>query len=336
VESQRNYPEPPNAATVGATSPEQVSELRRLLAPLEPHTFVEQYWGRKPVHIRGTSAKFAELFDTDRFHEAVRRATSRGVRSFRLGVVLPPDVYDPLGLTSTEQIGADDIDRWLAQGNTICANDIGAGDERLARFAETIRSQLMFTGRVRFNCYLSPDGSGADTHFDARVATTLQISGRKRWRFGERPAVDWPLSNGQVRRDGTAAWMSPLAGLGDLEGRRVDESEFTEVVLEPGDVLILPAGTWHNAKAIGSSLALNLTFTPMRFLELLLRAAESELLADPNWRAGVPPVLRDDLPKKDHPPAVLAYVEQRLDEFRGFAGTLRDTSVAALWNDIAR
>jgi ribosomal protein L16 Arg81 hydroxylase len=331
VDAHLNHPE-----LAAAVSPGQVSELSRLLAPLEPHTFVEEYWARKPLHIRGTSAKFTGLFDSDRFFAAVRRAETRGDRSFRIGVVLPPDAYDPLGLTSTEPIRAADIDHWLARGNTICVNDISAGDDRLAEFAEAIRSELMFTGRVRFNCYLSPDGSGADTHFDARVATTLQIEGRKRWRFAERPAIDWPPSNAQVRRDGTAAWLSPLAGFGDLDGKPVDESEFAEVVLEPGDVLILPAGTWHNAKAAGGSLALNLTFTPMSFLELLLRAVQPQLLASSDWRGGPPVVLRDDVSHKEAHPAVLAYIDQRLDELRRLAEALGGARVADLWREIAR
>ena len=40
--------------------------------------------------------------------------------------------------------------------------------------------------------------------------------------------------------------------------KRPDESRFVEAVLRPGDILYMPKGVWHQAAAVGESMALTL------------------------------------------------------------------------------
>lgn len=42
-------------------------ELGRLLAPVTRQAFVERYWGREPLYVRGPPEKFAGLFDRESF-----------------------------------------------------------------------------------------------------------------------------------------------------------------------------------------------------------------------------------------------------------------------------
>lgn len=312
-------------------------EFVHLVSPLEPQAFLRDYWQVRPLHIKGTPAKFRELFDRRRLDEALARAASLShVRSFQVNALQPAVADEPLALASMERVASETVPELLSQGFTICVNDVGAADDQLYAYARAVKRQMHYVGGVRFNCYLSPDASGADTHFDARVSTTIQLEGRKRWRFSPLPVVAWPLSNAQVDCDGAPRWMSPWVGGREWEHLEpVAEDGFVEVVLEPGDVLCLPAGTWHNAKAIGESLALNLAFSPGPFFQVLARLLETAFMASPQWRGGAPPTIGQDPVDGGLPPAVEQYLAERLGEVGEFvAGVdLRDPGIAQVWRD---
>jgi hypothetical protein len=68
-----------------------------------------------------------------------------------------------------------------------------------------------------------------------------------------------------------------------------DEQDTTEVVLEPGDLLILPAGIWHEAcGGEGGSLALYLSFAPISYTLLVRNLLDSLLTPEPGWRSPAP------------------------------------------------
>ncbi|GAC1353153.1 MAG: hypothetical protein NVSMB1_23580 [Polyangiales bacterium] len=65
--------------------------------------------------------------------------------------------------------------------------------------------------------------------------------------------------------------------------------KMTETTLHPGDLLYLPAGTWHTTKAHGFSLSLTVTFQPRRPLTLFIRALERLLGERAEWVSSLPP-----------------------------------------------
>jgi len=234
-----------------------------------------------------------------------------------------------------ERATPEEVDRKLAEGLTVCANDIGVGDQRLTFFGRTIREQMSYVGNVWFNCYLSPDGSGANTHFDCTVTTALQIEGSKRWRYSQLPVIDLPPSNAQAREDGTPLWMLPSLGCAEWDRlEHVDEAAFNEVVLEPGDLLYLPAGTWHNAKAIGVSLALNMVFDPMSFFNFLMHIIEPHFTPHVGWRGNPPPVYYENVHTGRLPLEVQSYLRDRFQELREFIDSFNLDGVVV--NDIWR
>src|SRR5208337_2351486 len=91
-------------------------------------------------------------------------------------------------------------------GATICLTEIDSRVPRLAYFAAAIKRQLGHPGLVAFNAYLSGPGAGLNWHFDARIASTLQIEGTKRWRFSKRVALEWPRGNALMKTDGSARY----------------------------------------------------------------------------------------------------------------------------------
>ncbi len=223
-------------------------------------------------------------------------------------------------------------------GATLCLSQVETRVARLAPFVAAIKRQLGYPGKASFNAYLSPPGSGFNWHFDARIASTLQIDGTKRWRFSRRPAIAWPRANGTLHADGTPHYADP--GVTPQTWERLeplDESDVDEVLLEPGDLLILPAGTWHEAcGGTGGSLALNLSFTPVSYTTLVRGLLDALLLHDAAWRSAAP-VLPDDAPGTVDADGVAAIAAQLRHAAAALSVLSGDSAeVARLWSAYVR
>jgi Cupin superfamily protein len=282
------------------------TELEALLSPITTETFVREYWAKKPLFVKGFPDKYEGVLNRDAF---LRALSGPGPApddflqaSFDKGsgsrASIKPAISE--GWVSTAfKASADEAVPLLEAGATLCANQIETRVPGLVPLLAAIKRQLGYPGKMYFNGYLSPPEAGFNWHFDARIASTLQIEGTKRWRFSNRAAVPWPRSNGALRVDGTGVYTDPLVqqleSIGfwqSGEGRRgipFDERDTTEVLLEPGDLLILPAGVWHDAcSGADGSLALNLSFSPISYTLLMRNLLDAILTPNPGWRAPAP------------------------------------------------
>lgn len=319
-----------------SSSDQDAALLEAFLAPLSPKDFIEREWGRRPLHLRGSPERVASVFDLERFRKAVARGSAAAHRrNFQVSAIV--EDFDGAN-TCTEPIDEGEIGSTLSEGATVCVHDIGVGDDRLDAFGQAIRRAMRFGGGVSFNCYLSPDRSGADTHFDQSITTAIQISGRKRWRYSTAPALAWPPANARLESDGTRQWTLPWLGVnGWDELPPVTLNDFAEVVLEPGDILCLPAGTWHSAKALGQSLALNMTFSPLPTHRLLAAILGDLFEQNEAWRAGPPPAWHEAGDDGQLLAAPLSrYLDARLAEVRGALAQLSadDPRILRLWRDL--
>jgi ribosomal protein L16 Arg81 hydroxylase/catechol 2,3-dioxygenase-like lactoylglutathione lyase family enzyme len=323
----------PDQAEVGGGEPDPAigrgglmtfgNELRELLAPLTPDVFLNRYWEREPLYIPGKPDKFSRLFDREAFDRAVLKQKEKGI----LIRVSFDDESRNKTVGMHVSIKASQIDYYYSRGASVCVDPIERGDENLAHFAAAIKSQLNHAGGVSVKSYLSPGGAGFNTHFDAQVATTLQIEGRKRWRFSRQPALAFPRNNGFLSADGVIRYSGRLPSSTQSWERveQVDEADFMEVILEPGDVLCLPPGTWHNAKAIGHSLALNLSFAPLNFLDLLYRVLAPVLASNLEWRRNMPAVWAETKRSGILPPQLEEFFRDRLNELQEIIATIDPT-----------
>lgn len=291
-------------ASIGAS----LRELQHLLHPISCEEFVNSYFSRRALFIEGAANKFEHLFSWQKLDQALERG--QHIRDKRYNIMASFARGEAEG-SSKRMMEAphSQVESLFKQGATICITNIHMADPTLARWAQTIRAQLNFAGLVGVNCYISPDGAGLSTHYDSRVVTNIQIAGRKGWRYSIEAAKHWPDHNA-VYQDGR------IEAVGD-GGRAPPELEFGEVEMKPGDLLCLPAGAWHSARAAGQSLAINVYFQPRNFLEQLIPVLQSFAAASGEWRAGTPPSL--DNVHGEMPPAVAEYIRQRMDEFQKMA-----------------
>jgi hypothetical protein len=292
-------------------------ELGSLLAPITPAAFVHDYWARKPLFIKGFPQKYRGLFDAAAFSRALaapgplpedflRASFDRKTGSGGSAAATNGEARSSAFRASVEQA----VPLYDA-GATLCMSQVESRLPTLVPFLAAIKRQLGYPGRVSFNAYLSPPGSGFNWHFDSRIASTLQIEGTKRWRFSAYPAIAWPRANGTLEADGTAHYADPSVVAADWERLRgLDEAEVTEVLVEPGDLLVLPAGVWHEAcGGAGGSLALNLSFTPISYTLIVRNLLDAVLTPDAGWR-GPAPVLALDVPGQVESQAVAAISAQ--------------------------
>src|SRR5215468_5430289 len=238
--------------------------LELLLRPLDPTVFLGEHWARRPAVLRDTRDRWAGLFDEDALVRCIARqgqarAASRTRDDAHVERVIRPD----------------EARASLAAGETLCASAIDSFDDRLASFLARLGARIAFPGPLLFNCYLSPDGAGFGTHFDNHSVFILQLEGAKHWRYSATPAVEFPTENIIVPAHGEIAVPRPAEAVA-----RPDERSFVETLLEPGDVLYLPAGTWHRARAVGRSLALTLMVSSFSVHRLIAAALERALLDD--------------------------------------------------------
>ena len=244
-------------------------ELAELLSPVSCEDFVDRYFARQSLHVKGHAGKFDHIFSMERLRLALARG--QHIEDPRFNLTASFAGGEKAGSRKpmfSAQLGeASDL---LKSGATICITNIHMADPFLARWAQAIRARLSFTGTVGVNCYASPDGAGLPMHYDRRVATTLQIAGKKRWIYSTEAAKRWP--------DNNATYFEGRAEPADIDvGTLPDDMAFQEVELNPGDLLCLPAGAWHAARGVGYSLALNLYFARLSEFQTLM----SETLAEP-------------------------------------------------------
>jgi ribosomal protein L16 Arg81 hydroxylase len=279
------------------------SPLARILFPLSASEFVERYFQRHALKISGTRQKFDFLFRPGDLETNLERV---------------PDIlaYFP---DRQAKIDPAEIQDMVRSGATVCLIGLESAHANLANAANRIKSELHYSGEVAFRAYLSAPSRGIfDVHYDARVATTLQIAGQKRWWYATTPAVPFPLSNsGRSSQRRHSRHRPPT------------RASLRSVLLRPGDLLCLPAGTWHCARAQTMSLALSLTFGHHRtgVFDSIAAALRQRLERDPAWRAPLPATTRT--PPRDRVPAdVAAILGERIDLLQRELTRMRQSTAA--------
>lgn len=284
-------------------------ELERLLGGVSPARLVREYWGKKMLHVSGFAGRYRGLFDRDAFFRAIERGARLPPSSgFELWAAFDGrserDEFTPMTRIQPSQART-----MLAAGATVQARHVTLVDANLAAFSSAIKAQIGCPGTLMLSAFLSPDGAGFKTHFDAKNVIGWQIEGRKRWRVSKRKAVDTPtkgalyLSSGYGRyEDGSEpaeAWE---------QFRRIPSKDFVDVELAEGDAFFVPAGIWHGCDAQGESLSMSFAVAHCTVADVLASALGALLGSEASWRSA--PVLAADEHASD------AFWGARLGELR--------------------
>lgn len=175
---------------------------------------------------------------------SVRGLRTPFLRVARAGRTLPATRFTRgggVGAGVADQLDDAALARLHAEGHTLVLQGLHRVHPPVIEFAQQLALDLGHP--VQVNAYVTPrQAQGFDDHYDVHDVFVMQTSGRKRWLI--RPPVhihplrDEPWTDRRAEID-RAAQAEPLL----------------DVVLQPGDVLYLPAGFLHAARALGETSA---------------------------------------------------------------------------------
>lgn len=245
------------------------SPLGRLIAPVSVSTFLNEYFEKKPLLVRGASPTRFEGYVTSR--DVDRCVTTLGMHHPELSLVDNTRTLDAAEYTFPS--GMIDVARFyklFSEGATIIAPNLERKHMPLAELCRGLECEL--STRFQANIYLTPPNSqGFRTHYDTHDVIVLQVEGSKHWMLYDTP-VELPFRGQDYHPKHTPA--GPVS---------------EEFDLNPGDVLYLPRGVMHDARAMtGSSLHITLGLMFTSWTDLLVEALGAVGLSDPRFRASLP------------------------------------------------
>lgn len=251
-----------------------------LIAPLQVEHFLREYHDRRPIHIPAPAdAARHGAFQWERLNALLSirsHWTQDNVKLIMNSHPIAPEFY------MDETIGRADpakIDVFFGMGASLVANNVHEIAPEVRAVCNMLGQQ--FSGRAGANAYCSFGGVQAfATHFDLHDVFAIHCEGEKIWRLYENRAEN-PITHPPATEDAQAR-------IDAARGRLVHE-----VKMQPGDVLYIPRGWYHDALA-SSNASLHLSFGVLPYHgRLLFQLLEEEALNLSAFRAYLPDARTD-------------------------------------------
>jgi ribosomal protein L16 Arg81 hydroxylase len=212
--------------TVGSTA------LERCVG--EPEPFIARHFRQRSAVWRQPADAFADLFDLSIADHLLTTAGLRtpAVRLVRNGSGIPSSEWTTSatigGVSMPGIVDPRAVLREYDEGATLVLQGLHRFWPPLRRFCRELEVALGHPCQV--NAYITPAGAqGLALHHDSHDVFVLQAFGRKRWEIH--------AGDGGDTEDG------------DSDDGDLGDGHPWDLVLEPGDVLYMPAGTPHAARA---------------------------------------------------------------------------------------
>lgn len=255
------------------------------IAPESPAEFFRNIHGKRWAHLQGDPAKAGAIFGWDDLNAILAMDVwNAGTVTLMMdGKRVPAGAYCRQTVNRSKVSGAyPDRARVLAllrDGASLVLNDMSS----LAPATQGVLDMLNATlnGRGAANLYYSQQKRRAfHSHYDRHEVFALQVHGRKQWRIYRGRAED-PIEHPR------------FLNLPQAEYDRQKGPLDREVTTEPGDVLYLPRGQFHDALATDGD-SLHITFSIVAPMGL-------HLIYDMANRLVEEAAFRRDLPRLDGP-----------------------------------
>jgi bifunctional lysine-specific demethylase and histidyl-hydroxylase NO66 len=278
------------------------------IAPFDPVEFKTQYYGKKPLHIRRQNPSLEKLFPNPlpwtRFNEVLSLMPYWNEETLKVfyknRLALRENYCDLSNLTADANAPADPgkIKALLGLGASLVANHIHRVCPEVGVISQMLQRE--FAASSGANAYCSfKQVQAFNTHFDLHDVFAVQAEGEKLWHVYE------------ARADNPILPVPP----GDEAEKRLIDSRgklLFETVMQPGDILYLPRGQYHDA-ITGSEASLHVTYwvKPATGLSLF-KLIESALTAESEFRAFLPDA-NDAATLKEHLTRLSRHVDRLIN-----------------------
>jgi ribosomal protein L16 Arg81 hydroxylase len=259
-----------------------------IMAPLGIERFFAEYEGQRPLHLKGGAAdKFARIMNWAKLNDLLGMATIWSQNSLQLVLDKEPIPAARYCALAAGRDGGqvlrpdpDQVQGFLKRGATLIANDIDHLSAELTAFSQGMEQAL--GGKVQGNLYLSSRRrQGFAAHFDTHDVYAVHVEGTKTWHVYEGRKTD-PIAHALFK-------TLPAEHHEQAKGRKL-----MDVHMEPGDLLYLPRGQYHDALADEGGavhIAFGVTYPiGMDVMSLLYE----RVVAEPEFRANLPRPGRPD------------------------------------------
>ncbi len=238
--------------------------VEALLAPLTPHAFLADYWERDSLLLAGDRTRGAgclSVDDVEYLCYSLPRCERDWLRLIKDGKELPEHLY----ATREGMVDLAKVWRAYEAGFTIQLSKMHKRWKPVAAICRALeqtltRAGVLLTSRTGAHVYLTPRGTqGFHTHYDYHDVFVLQVDGRKRWHVHEWVG-NYPLERRSA--DAPSDVIPPVK---------------QDIVLEPGDLLYIPRGVYHDARATEDDHSLHITFSmfPATWVDLIQKLLPS-------------------------------------------------------------
>ncbi|WP_157811393.1 JmjC domain-containing protein [Pseudomonas qingdaonensis] len=230
--------------------------------------FLDEYFDRAALHIKGSPQKFASLLDMQAFNQILNsntllypkvRITNHNNTIHKYDLI---DDVDRYANNQNNTLNKKKMLHAIARGGTLVFDNIQQHSARLENFTDTLASEL--NTRIGMNgYYTAANQRGVNPHFDRHDVLVLQIHGSKRWYYRDEQHV---LSKA-IRHQRVPAIDAAATG-------------WSSVLLEQGDVFYCPRGLWHFTRTEARHSAhLAVGLYPLTLREWLVRQEQDENFA---------------------------------------------------------
>ncbi len=256
--------------------------LGDLLFPMTDSDFFKSHWPENLLFISAQQGKLEKIFSIP---ELQNLETLVKVRTQKVRACLPDfdDEYSSIHLEPKDALKAYD------NNMTLVFDQMQNQNEIISQMLTQLTTELgLVVGSLEQNLcqarsivYATPEWCGTRLHFDANANFIIQISGSKKWTLAKNKSVEYP-----TERFTTGSFEMPLALEKQCHDQLLDSvpDDAIEYIMQPGCVLYVPRGYWHETTTDENSLSLNFTFSQPSWSDVFSKSVHAYLLKNPEWR----------------------------------------------------
>jgi ribosomal protein L16 Arg81 hydroxylase len=258
-----------------------IESLASLIAPIAPERFLAEHLDRQPLHIRGTPDKFAGVLSWRQINRLLDMTHIWTGSSLKLVMDSQPVPPEQFCIRATSRDGAPVlqpdaklVQDWVARGASVVMNDVDSLTPGMAGISSVLEAAGL--GKCQANVYISWRSHKAfRTHYDTHDVWAVQVEGEKDWNIWEGRA-DHPIPHPAFRGQ-------PQAHHDRARGK------LRQVVrMQPGDLLYLPRGWYHDALAEAPA-SVHIAYGVHAPLGMdLVNILAERVLYDPDFRRPLP------------------------------------------------